>query len=181
MISASGLHGPGLKKISRSELSRSEMKSKPIDINKIDLEKEKDKIADYPGLIAYAHNVGSAIIKPEDKGRIKGNAVAAMHDQTDRQFRQLFEQMQTLVQQAEYLKKRVEVSERIYQSTMGFQPVINQIYYLYQKNDQTDVLSMVSPTEWGKNMPYKNFEAKVRLLADHTWEIIESQADSFYD
>lgn len=157
------------------------MSRSPIDISKIDLEKEKEKITDYPGLIAYAHTVGSAIIKPEDKGRIKGNAVAAMHEQTDRQFRQLFEQMQTLVQQAEYLKKRVEISERIYQANMGFQPVINQVYYLYQRKNQTDVLSMVSPEEWGKSFPFAAFEAKVRLMADHTWEIIEANRDNFYE
>ena len=156
------------------------MPGKPVDITKIDLEKEKEKIADYPGLIAYAHTVGSAIVKPEDKGRIKGNAIAAMHDQTDRQFRQLFEQMQTLVQQASYLKKRVEMSERIYQAGMGFQPVINKIYYLYLKKDQSDVLSMVSPEEWGKSFPYEKFEAEVKLLADHTWEIVRAETEEFY-
>jgi hypothetical protein len=156
------------------------MTGRPIDISKIDLEKEKEKITDYPGLIEFAHNVGSALIKPEDKGRIKGNAMVAMHDQTDRQFRQLFEQMQTLVEQANYLKKRVEVSERIYQAAMGFQPVINKVYYLYQKKDHSDVLSMVSPEEWGKSFPYEAFEAEVRLLADHTWEIIRSENKEYY-
>ena len=156
------------------------MNKKPVDISRIDLEKEKEKITDYPGLIAHAHTVGSAIVKPEDKGRIKGNAIAAMHDQTDRQFRQLFEQMQTLVQQAEYLKKRVAVSERIYQATMGFQPVINHTYYLYRRKDHTDVLSMVSPQEWGRSFPFEAYEAEVRLLADHTWEIIEADGEQFY-
>ncbi|MFT4736642.1 MAG: hypothetical protein ACJAZM_002236 [Cyclobacteriaceae bacterium] len=151
-----------------------------IDISKIDLEKEKEKITDYPGLIEYAHTVGGAVIKPEDKGKIKGTAVAAMHDQTDRQYRQLFEQMQTLVQQANYLKKRVEISERIYQSNMGFQPVINKQYYLYRKAEKIDVLSMVSPEEWGKILPYEKFEAEVRLLADHTWEIVRSESEEFY-
>ncbi len=145
-----------------------------IDISAIDLEKEKEKIADYPGLIQYAHSVGSAIVKPEDKGRIKGNAVAAMHDQTDRQFQQLFEQMQTLVQQAQYLKKRVEISERIYVASMGFQPVISKEYYLYQRNTGEDVLSMVGPDEWGRSFPFKEYIAKVKLLSDHTWEIIEA-------
>lgn len=151
-----------------------ETNKQKIDISTIDLEKEKDKIADYPGLIQYAHSVGSAIIKPEDKGRIKGNAVAAMHDQTDRQFQQLFEQMQTLVQQAQYLKKRVEISERIYVANMGFQPVIGKEYYLYQRNSGEDVLSMVGPEEWGRSFPFKEYVGKVKLLSDHTWEIIEA-------
>lgn len=150
-----------------------------VDISQIDLEKEKDKITDLPGLIEYAHHAGSAIIKPEDKGRIKGNAVAAMHDQTDRQFRQLYEQMQTLIEQAKYLKGRVEVSERIYQANVPFQPVIGKVYFLYKKKDGTDLLSMVSPDEWGKSFPYEAFEAEVRLLSDHTWEIVKTHNQEY--
>lgn len=155
------------------------MSENKIDISKIDLEKEREKITDLPGLIEYAHHAGSAIIKPEDKGRIKGTAVAAMHDQTDRQFRQLYEQMQTLIEQAKYLKSRVEVSERIYQASVPFQPVIGQIYFLYKKKDQTDLLSMVSPKEWGKSFPYESFEAEVRLMSDHTWEIVRTNNQEY--
>ncbi|MEQ6165697.1 MULTISPECIES: DUF2452 domain-containing protein [unclassified Ekhidna] len=155
------------------------MSKNKVDISKIDLEKEKEKITDLPGLIEYAHHAGSAIIKPEDKGRIKGNAVAAMHDQTDRQFRQLYEQMQTLIEQAKYLQSRVEVSERIYQANVPFQPVIGKIYFLYKKKDGTDLLSMVSPDEWGKRFPYESFEAEVRLMSDHTWEIVKTNNQEY--
>ncbi len=154
-------------------------KKSKIDISTIDLEKEKEKITDLPGLIEYAHHAGSAIIKPEDKGRIRGNAVAAMHDQTDRQFRQLYEQMETLITQAKYLKKRVEVSERIYQASVSFKPVIGKIYYLYTKSDGTDILSMVSPEEWGKSFPYELFDAEVRLMSDHTWEIVKTDQKQY--
>jgi len=150
-----------------------------VDLSKIDLEKDRDKITDLPGLIEYAHHAGSAIIKPLDKGRIRGNAVSAMHDQTDRQFRQLYEQMKTLIDQAKYLKDRVEVSERIYQASVPFQPVIGKIYFLYKKKDGTDLLSMVSPDEWGKSFPYEILEAEVRLLSDHTWEIIQTTDKEF--
>ena len=150
-----------------------------VDLSQNDLEKDRDKITDLPGLIEYAHHAGSAIIKPEDKGRIKGTAVAAMQDQTDRQFRQLYEQMKTLIDQAKYLKNRVEVSERIYQANVPFQPVIGKIYFLYKKKDGTDLLSMVSPDEWGKSFPYEIFEAEVRLLSDHTWEIVRTDNQEF--
>lgn len=153
------------------------MNSNKVDISKIDLEKDRDKITDMPGLIEYAHNVGSAIIKPEDKGKIKGVAVAAMHDQTDRQFHQIYKQMQTLVDQAKYLRKRVDVSERIYNSDIGFQPVYNTDYFLYQRKNGTDLLSMVSPEEWGRSFPFERYVAHVRLLTDHTWEVIESNED----
>ena len=155
------------------------MNKKKVDISQIDLEKEKEKITDLPGLIEYAHHAGSAIIKPLDKGRIRGNAVAAMHDQTDRQFRQLYEQMETLIEQAKYLKNRVEVSERIYQANVPFQPVIGKVYFLYRKKDGIDLLSMVSPNEWGDSLPYDAFEAEVRLMSDHTWEIVKTNDKEF--
>lgn len=155
------------------------MKANKVDISSIDLEKDRDKITDIPGLIEYAHHAGSAIIKPEDKGRIKGTAVASMHDQTDRQFRQLYEQMQTLIEQAKYLKSRVEVSERIYQAQVPFQPVVGKVYYLYKRKDGTDLLSMVSPDEWGKSFPFESFEAEVRLLSDHTWEIVRTESAEY--
>lgn len=155
------------------------MSDRKVDVSKIDLKKNEEKITDLPGLIEYAHHAGSAIIKPTDKGRIKGTAISAMHDQTDRQFRQLYEQMETLIDQAKYLKKRVEVSERIYQASVPFQPVIGKIYFLYSKNDGSDVLSMISPDEWGKSFPYELFEAEVRLMSDHTWEVVKTDRKDF--
>lgn len=134
----------------------------------------KDKSADNPGLISFPHSIGSAVVKPEDKGKIKGRAMAAMKDQTEQQLHQLYEQMQTLARQANEIKNRVKVSERIYLAQMNYEPIIGHIYYLYEKENNEDLLSMISPVEWGKNFPYKSFIASVRLLADHTWEVMDS-------
>ncbi len=144
-----------------------------IDITKIDLEKDKDKIADLPGLLAYPHQVGSQVIKPEDKGKIKGRAMAAMKEQTERQMNQIYRQIKLLAEQASELKRRVEISERIYQTPMNFEPIVGHIYHLYEKKDGSDVLSMVSPEEWGDTLPYQKHLSIIRLLADHTWEILE--------
>lgn len=142
-----------------------------IDVSKIDLDKEREKTTDQPGIIAFPHTVGGAVIRPDDQGKVKGRAVSAMRQQTDRQMRQLYEQAQTLAKQAQVIKERVEVSERIYQSEMNFEPIISKTYYLYQKKNDIDVLSLVSPEEWGSKHPFKNFVATVTLLADHTWDV----------
>jgi len=136
---------------------------------------DKDKVTETPGLLPYAHTAGSALIRPEDKGRIRGNAMTAMYDQTDRQLEQLRQQMETLMKQAKSLGERVTVSEMIYQADIPFQPVIHHVYYLYQrKTDGKHVLSMVSPQEWGRKTPY-NYLATVRLLGDHTWEVTDGE------
>lgn len=139
-------------------------------INPIDA----DKITENPHNLPYAHTVGGAVIKPMDKGKTKGLAVKAMHKQTDIQLNQIRKQMQLLVDQAQKIQKRVEVSEIIYGADMGFKPLIGQTYHLYQRANETAVLSVVGPEEWGrKGCPFNNFLSTVSLLADHTWEILE--------
>ncbi len=148
-------------------------KPKKTDISKIDLEELKEKTADFPNLLPFAHHSGSALVRPEDKGKIVGRAVAAMHSQTDMQMAQIYNQMQLLADQAKSIQSRVEVSERIYQASMSFEPLINHTYYLYEREDSSDFLSMVAPEEWGRKKPFSKFVAKVRLLADHTWELLD--------
>jgi len=150
-------------------------KEKKVDINNIDLDELKEKASDNPGLISFPHAVGGAVIKPEDKGKIKGRAMAAMEEQTNSQLQQLYEQMHTIARQAKEIKNRVKVSERIYLAQMNFEPIIGQTYYLYTKDNNLDVLSMISPVEWGRSIPFKAYLAKVKLLSDHTWEVIHSE------
>lgn len=138
---------------------------------------DPDKIAKNPGLLEFANNVGSALIKPTDKGKIKGRGLAAMEKQSQKQLEQIYGQIETLAKQAQTIKERVEVSSRIYLADMSFEPLIGHVYFLYQKNETQDVLSMISPGEWGRSIPYASFIASVELLPDHTWEIKESNLD----
>lgn len=148
------------------------MTGKKIDVDKLDLERMKEKTTENPGILPYAHHSGSAIIKPEDKGKITGRAVAAMHSQTDMQMAQIYDQMRLLADQAKKIQSRIEVSERIYQASIAFEPLINHRYFLYQKADGTDFMSMIAPEEWGRKKDWAAFVAEVKLLADHTWDIL---------
>ena len=138
-------------------------------INPID----KDKVAENPGLLPYAHTVGGAEIKPIDKGKVKGRSLMAMQEQTQMQMDQIKEQIELLAKQAQAIQRRVEISNRIYESASGFEPLISHVYHLYEKKNGTWLLSMVGPREWGASHPFKAFLASVKLLADHTWEIVE--------
>lgn len=138
----------------------------PEFINPID----EDKVAENPGLLPYAHTVGSALIKPVDRGKIKGRAVSAMYEQTDRQLDQIRKQVELLAQQAKAIHDRVEISEKIYLAEMSFEPLVGHTYHLYLRKNGKHVLSMVGPEEWGRSKPME-FVATARLLADHTWEV----------
>ncbi|MBN3519023.1 DUF2452 domain-containing protein [Algoriphagus lutimaris] len=149
------------------------MTKKKIDITKLDLSEMKEKTAENPGSLPYPHHTGSAIIRPEDQGKINGRAIAAMQSQTDMQMSQIYRQMQLLADQAKAIQARVEYSERIYNAQTSFEPLINHHYYLYQKDNGNDFLSMIAPEEWGRKKSFAHFLAEVKLLADHTWEIVK--------
>ena len=137
---------------------------------------DPDKVAENPGLLPYASNVGGAIIKPIDKGRVKGLSLSAMYEQTNVQLDQIRKQVELLMEQARQVHSRVEISEKIYQADIGFKPNIGQVYYLYQRKSGHYLVSMVAPAEWGSRPPYE-FLATVKLLSDHTWDILD-QSDS---
>ena len=139
---------------------------------------DKSKTTETPGLLPYAHTAGSALIRPIDKGKVKGQAVAAMYEQTDVQLDQIRKQVELLAAQAQKIHQRVEISEKIYLADMGFKPLISHVYHLYQKKDGRFALSLVAPHEWGRSQPYE-FVATVKLLSDHTWDILEGTADVF--
>lgn len=134
---------------------------------------DEDKITENPHNLPYAHNVGSAIIFPDDKDRIKTNAMSAMVEQTNVQMKQIYDQMELLISQANSLKERVELSEEIYGAEMGFKPLTGHTYHLYEKEDGSKVLSMIGPNEWARGCKYEHYVATARLMGDHTWDIVE--------
>ncbi len=143
-------------------------------INPID----KDKITENPHSLEYAHHAGSALIKPEDQGKIKGRALSAMEHQTDMQLSQIYEQMQLLADQAKKLQDRKNISEFIYTAEMRFEPLINHTYHLYQKENGNYLLSLIGPNQWGRSGAAFTWIATVNLLADHTWDILDKPAES---
>jgi hypothetical protein len=121
-------------------------------------------------VLPYSASVSGAVIKATEEGVIKNKALTAMEEQTNMQLEQIRKQIELLALQAQEIQSRKELSMLIYNAKLSFQPVIGQIYYLYEKHDDTHLVSMVSPKEWGGGSgPYKSFIAQVKLLADHTW------------
>ncbi len=147
---------------------------KKVDYNKR-IHIDEDKITENPHNLPYAHNVGSAIIFPDDKDRIKSNAMSAMVEQTNVQMKQIYDQMELLIQQANTLKQRVEISEEIYAAEMGFKPLTGHTYHLYEKEEGQKVLSMIGPSEWVRGCKYEKYIATARLMGDHTWDVINQE------
>jgi hypothetical protein len=124
---------------------------------------DPDKITETPSTLEYGHHLGSPVIKPEDQGKL--------------QMDQIRQQMQLLADQAKKLNSRKVISEIIYAAEIRFEPLINHTYHLYQKEDSTSLLSLIAPDQWGRSKKTFSYIATVRLLADHTWDVIEKNED----
>ena len=154
------------------------MKKEQKDAQKFVNPIDPDKISENPHTLEYGHHSGSALIKPEDQGKLKSRALNAMDHQTDMQLGQIYEQMQLLADQARKLSERKKISEFIYTAEARFEPFINHTYHLYKREDDSFLLSLIGPKQWGKSRKSFDFVASVKLLADHTWDILEKN-DSF--
>jgi len=121
-------------------------------------------------VLPYAASVSCAVIRPTEEGMIKHKALTAMEEQTNMQLDQIRQQIELLALQAQEIQKRKELSLMIYEAKLTFKPNIGQVYYLYQKNDDSYLVSLVSSKEWGAAVPFKKFIAAAQLLADHTWK-----------
>ncbi|MGB8193571.1 MAG: DUF2452 domain-containing protein [Chitinophagaceae bacterium] len=120
-------------------------------------------------VLPYSASVAGAVIRPTEEGVIKHKALTAMEEQTNMQLEQIRKQIELLALQAQEIQKRKELSFMIYGANLSFKPNIGQTYYLYEKKDDSFMLSLISPKEWGRSTPFKRFIAAVQLLADHTW------------
>ena len=100
-------------------------------------------------VLPYSASVSGAVIKPTEEGVIKHKALTAMEEQTNMQLDQIRKQIELLALQAHEIQQRKELSE---------------------KKDDSFMLSLVAPKEWGGTGPFKKFVATVQLLADHTWK-----------
>jgi len=139
---------------------------------------DPDSVAENPAFLPYAHTVGGAVIRPEDKGKLQGRSITAMEQQTQRQMQQIYQQMDLLAKQAKALQARVDVSYKIYLAGLSFEPVIGQVYYFYQRANGSHLVSMISPEEWGRSLQKPECLAKIQLLGDHTWDVLETFSDS---
>lgn len=135
-------------------------------------EKEFESYAGEASLSPIPLSIGSPPIRPEDKNKIRANAVEAMHHYANQEIAMLKKQADLIMQQVRDIEQRLKISAHIYESDMRFVPVINQVYYLYEKDDHY-TLSLIGPNEWGAAKQVKKYIATVKLLGDHSWDVLD--------
>jgi len=96
----------------------------------------------------------------------------AMQHHVDMEKDRIIEQLHVLKKQYDRVTMREFLGQCIHQSEHYFEPVMNKVYSLYEKNEGGYILSLISPEEWGE-LPYKQFIAHVKMLGDSTWEEVD--------
>ncbi len=123
-------------------------------------------------VLPFAASASGVVVRPNNEGIMRHKALLAMEEQTNMHLAQIREQVELLARQAQEIHQRKELAYLIYAAKLSFKPEIGQVYFLYKKKDDSHVLSMISPEEWGASMPFAEFVAAVQKLADHTWKAI---------
>lgn len=122
--------------------------------------KKPDNVVDNPLSMPYPTNVGApAFTVPDVLSRKKERGSNATH-QLETKFEQLKQEYFKLVQLA-------EDTDLVYNARCGFNPVVGEVYHLYESTEGT-FLSMISPNQW--DMKHRG---SFRLTAEHTWERVE--------
>jgi hypothetical protein len=139
----------------------------PIDPFKKDaLYQGQDKFSPIP------LTVSSPKINPIDKRLVKATAFETMQYQANQQISIIKQQAELLMEQARKIEDRMEISRKIYEADLNFEPVIGTTYHVYEKNGRT-ILSLVAPNEWGRKMPFDLHVCSATLLGDKSWDLIK--------
>lgn len=132
----------------------------------------KDKMAGNLDLRAYQHPVETRVIEAEDVVKIKSRALSEMEEKTYRQLEQLQKEAELLAEQANAIKKRIEISYKIYSAKIPFEPLIGGIYHLYEQEGEYKLMRVgLHPSGLSKTRALQ-FVNSVTLLSDYTWEIV---------
>ncbi|WP_132703848.1 DUF2452 domain-containing protein [Winogradskyella wandonensis] len=138
------------------------MKDKKPDMVVYDEEKEQYNAAFLP----YATSFSAPQIKAPNNGSWKNSQIYKAN-------KHLKAKYEALKAEYEELMKVLEYNELITSSKFSFEPLIGEIYHLYNNKNSEPFLSIINPDTC-------SFEylGSFRLTSDYLWEKIENKSDS---
>ena len=118
---------------------------------------EKTKTYD-AHLKPYGTDIGAPAIKLEQIGTWKQSGITRANASLAASFNELKQEFQKLQQ-------RYEQNQLVYAASFNFKPIVGQVYFLYQKSDGTNFLSILAPEECS----FKHL-GSYRLNSDLMWQ-----------
>lgn len=108
----------------------------------------------------YGTNSSAPAIKPLNTVTWKNDGINKVNKQFKSQFDELKKQYEEMMMQFEY-------NELIYKAKFGFEPIIGEVYYLYNDKNEQSFLSIIAPNECN----FKHL-GSFRLNSQKMWEKI---------
>jgi hypothetical protein len=118
-------------------------------------------------MLPYATTVSAPIIKTDDIVAWKARGIHNVNKEFENKFNELKFQYQKLMEE-------FELNEMVYNAKFSFEPVIGEIYHLYQGNDGNNFLSLIGPNEWNKE-----HIATFKLNSERKWVALKQHDDFF--
>jgi hypothetical protein len=109
----------------------------------------------------YPHHVGAPQIVPTDLTPFKKNGTYKANKIFDTRYKEL-------LREAETLQNSFIITQEIYESSYKFEPIIGEIYHLYEDSNGRKFLSIIEPTSWNQKYLYS-----ASLNSDMTWTKID--------
>jgi len=106
----------------------------------------------------YATSVGAPVIKTTDSVAWKNRSINKINHKIEAKFLELKTEYEKMVREFEYNKL-------IFEAKFTFEPIIGNVYHLYERKNGESFLSIISPEECDFN-----FLGSFYLNADQIWE-----------
>jgi Protein of unknown function (DUF2452) len=118
--------------------------------------------------LPYATSVGAPVIKVDDIVAWKARGVHNVNKEFEGKFNELKLQYQQLVEDFQW-------NDLVYNCKFSFEPVIGEIYHMYNGTDNNHFLSLIAPNEWNRE-----HIATFKLNSERKWIMLErSETFSF--
>lgn len=87
------------------------------------------------------------------------------------EYDRIMELVSVLEQQAQSIKRRLEITDSVHSAVYQFQPVMGNVYWLvWDSRKQHTVLTPMGPEDWSSSAPHDyQYQAQVKYMGDHTW------------
>ena len=118
-------------------------------------------------LLPYATSVGAPAISVDDIVSWKSRGITNVNKEFEDKFNELKIQYQKLMAEFEW-------NELVYGAKFSFEPVVGEIYHLYQSDDGINFLSLISPQEWNKE-----HIGTFKLNHDKKWIVLNKKEPFF--
>ena len=119
-------------------------------------------------MLPYATSVGAPIIKVDDIVAWKARGVHNVNKEFEGKFNELKLQYQQLMEEFQW-------NDLVYNCKFSFEPVIGEIYHMYNGVDNNHFLSLIAPNEWNRE-----HIATFKLNSERKWIMLErSETFSF--